>query len=223
MDKETLAGLTSKLYKITIFFPKKEPLRYKMREVANEVLTNLVSLEALQRFNPGNLATDWEKRYKDLIFLINKDLEVLKGYFEIAKWQNWVNYFDILEIEKEYDKIRFKMEEEIRDFKLMPEDDEGEELSRQEVINLPKIKEKKIKEVFISEDKEKQSTSQIRKEKILEILEKKGKVQVWEVNKILPQVSKRTLRRDFDKLLKQGIVERIGKRNNTFYQLKNRT
>jgi len=36
----------------------------------------------------------------------------------------------------------------------------------------------------------------------------------------LPNVSKRTLRRDFEFLLKQGIVERIGERNETFYKIK---
>jgi Fic family protein len=33
-------------------------------------------------------------------------------------------------------------------------------------------------------------------------------------------VTKRTLRRDFEKMLKEGIIERLGERNNTFYQIK---
>ena len=58
-----------------------------------------------------------------------------------------------------------------------------------------------------------------RQEKILEVLREKGRAQVWEIKQIFPQVSKRTLRRDFESLFKRGIIERIGERNNTFYRL----
>ncbi len=40
------------------------------------------------------------------------------------------------------------------------------------------------------------------------------------MKQVFPEVSKRTLRRDFENLLKQGIIERIGEKNDTFYQLK---
>ncbi|MBZ9577515.1 DeoR family transcriptional regulator [Patescibacteria group bacterium] len=59
-----------------------------------------------------------------------------------------------------------------------------------------------------------------RKEKILGILKEKEKIQVGELKEFLPDVSKRTLRRDFDQLLKLELVERIGERNDTFYKLK---
>ena len=59
-----------------------------------------------------------------------------------------------------------------------------------------------------------------RQEKILAVLKEKEKAQVWQIKQIFPQVSKRTLRRDFENLFKRGIIERIGERNETFYQLK---
>jgi len=59
-----------------------------------------------------------------------------------------------------------------------------------------------------------------RQEKILEILKEKGRAQVWEIQKIFPEVTKRTLRRDFEHMLAQGLIERIGERNETFYRLK---
>ncbi len=40
------------------------------------------------------------------------------------------------------------------------------------------------------------------------------------MKQVFPEVSKRTLRRDFENLLKQGIIEKIGEKNDTFYQLK---
>ena len=50
--------------------------------------------------------------------------------------------------------------------------------------------------------------------------EEKDKAQVWEFKKVFPKLTKRTLRRDFEKLLGQGLVERVGERNQTFYKLK---
>ena len=52
------------------------------------------------------------------------------------------------------------------------------------------------------------------------ILKEKGRAQVWEIKQIFPEVSKRTLRRDFEQMVNQGIIERMGERNDTFYQVK---
>jgi len=162
--REVLIELTNKVYKLTLLFPKKEPLRYKIREVADDILAYNSSAKKLQ-----------------------ENLSILKKYFEVAKWQNWVSYFDILEIEKKYDKIAIR-------------DPVSVKLIRGRTSDIKDLDD--------------------RKEKILEILKEKERIQVWEVNEILSDVSKRTLRRDFEQLLKQGLVERIGERNNTFYQLK---
>ena len=169
MDKDNLVELTNKVYKLTLLFPKKEPLRYKIREVADDILVCNSSSKKLQ-----------------------ENLGILEKYFEVAKWQNWVSYFDILEIQKKYDKIKSDLLETVEKSALAVKRDES---------------------VFVKD-------LDNRKEKILEILKEKERIQVWEVNKILSDVSKRTLRRDFEQLLKQGLVERIGEKNNTFYQLK---
>ena len=169
MDKNNLVELTNKVYKLTVLFPKKEPLRYKIREIADDILICNSSSKKL-----------------------HENLGVLKKYFEVAKWQNWVSYFDILEIEKKYDKI---------------------EKGLLETVEKPALPLKRDESVLVKD-------LDNRKEKILEILKEKERIQVWEVNEILSDVSKRTLRRDFEQLLKQGLVERIGEKNNTFYQLK---
>ncbi len=166
MDKNNLVELTNKVYKLTLLFPKKEPLRYKIREVADDILACNSSSKKLQ-----------------------ENLSILKKYFEVAKYQNWVSYFDILEIEKKYDRIAVR-------------DPVSVELS---------VKKANGDRVSGALD--------TRKERILEILKEKERIQVWQVNEILSDVSKRTLRRDFEQLLKQGLVQRIGERNNTFYQL----
>jgi DNA-binding HxlR family transcriptional regulator len=162
MEKDYLISLTKSLYQLTLLFPKKEPLRYKMRELADEILADFIidpKSETLEK------------------------LEILDSFFEIVKVQNWVSKDLILLLQKEYSKLKENL----------------------------------------SSNKNQDSILNERQNKILEVLKEKEKVQVREIKNIFPQVSKRTLRRDFEKLVNQGLVERIGEKINTFYQLKDRT
>ncbi len=168
MDKDYLISLTKSLYQLTLLFPKKEPLRYKMRELADDILAGLISLSLKQNSN---------KNSKNLI----EKLEILDSFLEIVKVQNWVSKDLILLLQKEYSKLK-------------------------ETLN-----------------KNQNSILNERQSKILEILKEKEKVKVGEIKNFFPQVSKRTLRRDFEKLVKEGLIERIGEKIHTFYQLKNRT
>lgn len=163
MDKDSLLELTKRIYGQTLLFPKKEPLRYKIRETADDILAKALKEEE-----------------------IGEDLEVMKSYLEIAKWQNWSSYFDIIKIIDEYERLKIKPRAE------------KEEVKKEEKFD-PEIDE--------------------RKKKIIKILKEKENVQVGDVKEILPNVSKRTLRRDFDVLIKKGVVERVGESNSTFYKL----
>src|SRR3989344_1815616 len=55
-----------------------------------------------------------------------------------------------------------------------------------------------------------QNSLTARQHKILELLKTKEKAQVWELQKVLPEVTKRTLRRDLDSLLNLNLIERKG-------------
>jgi len=195
MDREFLINLTKELYRLTLLFPKKEPLRYKMREIADDILQKVVS------------GTDWTKHNPSVL----KDIEVLNGFFEVAKTQNWVPAVDILRIQEEYNRI----EAEIKKITKQPS----------------KPSEKGIEAVDVRHQH--QQTGELvpstpgvgineRQQKILAVLKEKSRAQVWQVKQVFPEVTKRTLRRDFESLLKKGIIERIGERNTTFYQLKRR-
>lgn len=178
MEKGFLIQITNELYRLTRLFPKKEPLRYKLREVANEILIKCLTDS---KANP-----------------ILHNLEVIDSFFEVAKNQNWVSPVEILNLQKEYSKL-------------------GEEIVKKE------IKEKKISPPSSSLENFPQESKVLlndRQEKILEMLKEKGRLQVWEVKRAFPQVSKRTLRRDFTRLLRKGLIERLGQRNQIFYQLK---
>ena len=165
MEREFLIKLTSDLYRLTLYFPKKEPLRYKMRETAVNFLAN-----------PNK-----------------KDLEVLNNFFEVTLIQNWAKSSEVLAIKQGYGILRDKLE-----LKEQPKVAQKIQKATEVSVRLP-----------------------ARQEKILSFLKQNGKAQVWQVKEVLPEVTKRTLRRDFENLLNQGIIERFGERNNTFYQLKN--
>lgn len=129
---------------------------------------------------------------------IVSNLEVLDSFFEVAKAQNWIKLEEVLEIQKGYANIKQTIEKNIEhSFEHKPEV-QALENNNAARLRMPD-----------------------RQEKILTFLKEQGRAQVWQIKEILPEVTKRTLRRDFEALLKQGFIQRIGERNNTFYQIKN--
>jgi len=148
-----------------------------------------------------------------------KDLEVLDSFFEVALAQNWAKTADILAIKGEYDSLKEQLEKE-------EAESEGDESKDSSSSFANARKEITIFNHNNSEGDEGNPSSfplidaRGRKEKILTFLQEKGQVQVWQVKQLLPEVSKRTLRRDFEDMLEQGLIERLGERNDTFYKLK---
>jgi predicted transcriptional regulator with HTH domain len=194
MTKGFYIQLTNNLYRLTLFFPKKEPLRYKVREVGDDILAKILLLLKEDSIKPKTLIAD-----------IEKDLEILDSFFEVAKVQNWISPYDILEIQKEYSKIRGEFER----FSMIKKEEKS-------IINFSPVlveNETALKAVNINE----------RQNKILEVLRERGRAQVGDLKIIFPDISKRTLRRDFKDMLKQNLIERVGERNETFYILKGRT
>jgi len=128
-----------------------------------------------------------------------KDLEALDSFFEVALVQNWVSSSDILAIKQEYANLS------------------GE-------LKKPKQEKKKDNpgpiKVYAQASPIMAGYNSDRHEKIMEFLKENGRAQVWQIKQILPDVSKRTLRRDFENMLGKGKIERLGERNNTFYQIK---
>ena len=171
MDKDQQIQITGRLYKATLLFPKKEPLRYKLREIAVNILA--VPTEG--------------------------DFETMDKFLEVAKFQNWVPASEILEIQSNYANLRRTLKSSF--------------VSPQVAV----FAEKKVGADHLVVRK---SGRNERQEKIIDFLKENTRAQVWELKQVFPRVSKRTLRRDFEFLLKQGAVQRIGERNNTFYQIK---
>lgn len=226
IDKNSLIQLTNKLYQLVLLFPKKEPLRCKMKESADDILADFISL--LQK-NPR------DKNFT-IVKNLENNLEILAGFFEVAKAQNWVSPSDMLATQKEYDNLREELEEfkkenlvqrlsqtqgakafENEAQEIIQEIPETQDVQNQGIS--PQVIERKEEGVAVYQTISRKGMSE-RQEKILAFLKENGNAQVWEVKQILPEVTKRTLRRDFDLLLRKGIIQRMGERNNTFYQLK---
>jgi len=188
MEKKFLLQITNELYRLTLLFPKKEPLRYKMRELADDILFDLISVP--QKTYRGQTPVSLDGK-----------LEVLDGFFEVAKNQNWIKPEDLLNLQKEYSKLKGQL-------KLKAEPIKSE-------VKLTQVR--PLQKSELTEVRPVQNSMNERQEKILAFLKEKEKVQVWQIKQIFPQVSKRTLRRDFENLFKRGIIERIGERNETYY------
>jgi len=171
MDKDNLIKLTLAVYKVTDIFPKQEPLKFLIREKANQILADSILKEKIEK--------------------IRKDIEIINSYLEIAEKQDWVDELNFLVLKREYSKIK-------------------EGLKGKKVISSPKDPRPANPHGILSG----------RCRKILEILRQKEKAQVWEFKKIFPEVTKRTLRRDFEFLLKQGLIDRAGENNNIYYKIR---
>ena len=197
MNKDFLIELTNNLYRLTLLFPKKEPLRYKMRELADEILANSLRI------------AENSKTVKNCSRPILEELESLDSFFEVAKSQMWVKKEDLLNLQQEYIKLKEDLE------KSTIQTVEVQDVEVQDV----EVRPPQIPQLIPGPGKEINQ----RQEKILAFLKENGRAQVWQAKQILPEVSKRTLRRDFEFLLKQGKIERIGERNETFYQLPERS
>lgn len=203
MDKDYFIDLTVRVYNLTLQFPKKEPLRYQIRHLSNDILQNFIFILQGNVKNPRDLISDTETR-----------LETLDGFLKISQSQNWVNQKDILEIRKEYSNIKREIEKfKEQELKKSKKRQKPNNIKKEEITSLP----------ILEKDSEEGLSLNNRQERILEILKERDKIQVHHIKDVFPDISKRTLRRDFESLLKQGLVERIGKRSNTFYRLINRT
>lgn len=187
MDKEYFTELTNDIYRLTLLFPKKEPLRYRLRESANLILENLIMI----------LEGDSDN-YKESAFKIKKNIGILNTFLDIAKEQNWVSEEQISGVQEKY----YIIKEEIEKFE---KNGDNEEESTPTPVNYQKERPMVV------------LTS--RQEKIVELLKQQEKVQIKDTHAVLPEITKRTLRRDFDVLLKSGIVKRVGRANATFYKL----
>lgn len=209
MDREYFIQLTLGLYRVTEMLSDKEPLRYKIRESANNILAQMASVGF------DMYLVDQES--------VIREISVLNAYFDIAQDQEWINRKNFLVLKQGYVNLREAIfttkilkKPQIQAPKSAPISEskqEDEEYNNDKpVLTKPKNSPKapKIEE----------SAYPDRKGEIYDILSKKGPLRLIQMLQYFPKISKRTIRRDLGFLLKKGAISRYDEGKLTFYRLK---
>lgn len=197
---EKFIKITNSTYKVLEFLPEAETLKQKANEKVLSIMESLAFIFAQENFAGINC---WQKINEAL-----SDVDIFLSYLKIAKDRGWLDTINFLILEKEYKAIETdlsKLKEKCssrNDYPVVQSN-----TSEADGAN-PKQPEPVKKNGELTE----------RQKKILEIVQKNEKTQVSDIIKVLPDVTKRTIRRDMDELLKSGMVLRVGEFNQIFYK-----
>ena len=189
--------LTSAAYKLLEFFPESDPLKNKAKEKVLLIMSRLGRDPAAAGENS-----------------VQEDIDILLGYFEVGKSQGWISAINCLIICEEYKKIKLEI-----DFKtgIRTLTAEASHMTPEQV---EKTASPGLEGGIIAEKKPIWLSA--RQEKIIEFLGKNQKAQVMDLKAVLPDITKRTIRRDLDELLRLGKIQRMGEFNKVFYKLSGR-
>jgi len=202
MLNDNFLKLTNAVYKLLEFFPESDPLKNRAKDKALSIMEDLTLI---------NETSGWTSFNKEKIKVkILEDIEILLGYFWIGRSQGWLNQANCLIISNEYEKIKKEIGLPIELTVKIPVLEEVKKEPKEPVA--PVLDNNRVKpESFVNGG---------RQGKILEFLKKNEKAQVMDLQVVLPDVTKRTIRRDLDELLGAEKITRLGEFNQVFYQLK---
>ena len=196
--------VTNAVYRVLDFLPDGDPLKNKAKEKTLAIMENLTLIFGAQ----GWVSLGKEMASAQLL----DDIDILENYLRIGRDQGWVDTMNFLIITKEYGIIKSNI-------------NPPKGLIRQslEIARLGEPRREPRRPTSADVGRLERGKDTERQVKILDVLNKKGKAQVSDFIKELPNVTKRTVRRDLDDLLKKGKIMRVGEWNQVFYHLKDRT
>ena len=202
--------LTNTVYKVLEFFPESDPLKNRAKDRALAIMEHLVLV---------GQTNGWASFQKEKIKVqLLEDIDILLGYLWIGKSQGWLNSSNCLIIANEYEKIKKEIEP-IAELTMKLPGMDGRPLSQPQVVEEPHSTQIASEPVLDNTGVDLPDQTG-RQAKILEFLSKNGKAQVMDLQTILPDITKRTIRRDLDELLQLGKIIRMGDFNEVFYQIK---
>lgn len=217
--------ITNAVYKLLDFFPDSDPLKNKAKEKALAALEGLTLISGAKDW--VSLKNYFSENKEKIIMQVLGDIDVLENYLEIGKSQGWLDSINFLIIIKEYQKLKSEIghlrnNKNLEIFSHIKLEAENKILKQ----SLPSEKSFTIKEISHTEQNLTKGASNSvssgkkteRQKKILQILNSREKIQVADIIKEIPNVTKRTLRRDLDDLLKTNTIVRVGKWNQVFYK-----
>lgn len=191
------------------FFPEADPLKNRAKDKALAIMDNLVLV---------NEVSGWASFSKEKIKVqLLEDIEILMGYLWIGKTQGWLNSVNFLIIANEYEKIKIGMEPISSPIVEQTQKLPGIDKPRIEAEVAPNLATESVEIEEIENDSSAQTD---RQKKIMDFLSKNEKAQVMDLQTILPDITKRTIRRDLDELLQAGKIVRTGDFNQVSYQVK---
>ncbi len=202
--EDKILKLTNAVYKVLDFFPESDPLKNRAKDKALSIMEHLVLI---------NETSGWASFQNEKIKVhILEDIDILLGYLWVGKSQGWLNSVNCLIIANEYEKIRKGIE---------PDPMGTPELTQK----LPGMggaptPDKKTQEAPVAVANPVLSRAEDRQKQILEFLGRNEKAQVMDLQTILPDITKRTIRRDLDELIEAGKIVRLGDFNQIFYRVK---
>jgi len=161
-------------------------------------LKNKAKEKALSLLDSFVLLEGRDKDVEKIKAQVIADMTLLEQYLELAKHQGWLGGFNLLILLKEYHALTEGIKGTYTAVPLVQE-------------HIPLLENGKMQDVS--------SHFTLRQEKIIKILSQRDQVQVADLLKEIPSVTKRTLRRDLDDLLKKGKITRIGEWNQASYRL----
>lgn len=223
MDKNYILQLTIGLYKVTELFPEKEPLRYKIREKADDIYAAAIS---------SNFC---EKRV-NCEELLN-DLNVLNAFFEIAQIHNWVDSRNFIVLSQGYSSLKDEIIKKVLGDKEANEtlfvqigDTQGGQakkpfVPRKSIGDIKQSQKTQSKRSIIvkskgTKKKVENNGNMARRSEVQKILSQKGPMRLVQLLSNFPGLNKRTLRRDLADMVTQNTLERYDVGKLTFYKIK---
>jgi hypothetical protein len=201
-EKNYAAKLANSLYRLLDTLPEQEPLKQKAKEKALAILENMTLVFS---------AKGWASLQKDrAAAALLDDIEVLAGLLALARDRGWIDHINVLILEKEYRAVLARIQVPAGLVR------QAMEISYRQPLRISPAHQNEGQSRTISVG---QKGYSVRQQKILEILGQREKAQVSDFIKEIPNITKRTMRRDLDDLLKRGVVERAGEWNQVFYVL----
>jgi len=187
--------------------PQQGVLSAQIKDSVSKLLAGLILL------GEDNPVTQEQKR--TAVPRAIRELGVLIAYLNYAKRTSKLNPGNFLVLEREYNKVgEFlrQLHQDMAKQSPLPVVEKPEPLVPKRDLGAPKSP--------LGNRKESSGNLSGRQVRILELMRNKPKVQVWELQKVLPEVTKRTLRRDLDNLLNRNFIVRKGEWNEVFYQIR---
>lgn len=213
MTSDFFVRLTMATHKVADILPKQDPLRSQMQDCANKLLASLI---LLAKENP---VTKEQKRTVTPKAI--RELGVLIAYLNYAKRMSKLNPENFLILEREYNKVgEFlrRIHETQGDFHGSAGAPPKSPAEAKQLASAPQPPDAAFRRSPSSAPLN--SSLSTRQTRILALMRNKPKVQVWELQKVFGEVTKRTLRRDLDSLLNLNFIVRKGEWNEVFYQIR---